>query len=420
MRRLLPALSTLTLLGLGACPEPPPQPPPDGGPEEDAGELPDASLPDAGAEDGGSADAGFGPVPIESWCRSRALAQCAREVRCLLLEPGRMEECLARQLEGCDQLAYQSGVDGGRLQYSPSHGADCLNGYAGSGCGGVPDSCQGLFAGLVPPDGGCLLPEECTPDGFCSLYSNSCPFSCVSYLPLGASCNGWDQRCHPREATCQQDGGYRFCATPKEVGEECGWDSCREGLVCYQGKCLQGQAALGEPCQLDGPYPACASEEFCRLGTKLPDGGQPGLCQKRVGLGGVCWGWGSCLPNLRCSRSYQTGVCEPLGSEGEACTYSDCKRELFCSSQTSRCAPLPGAGGDCTSTGSFASCAGGYYCDFTAPDQEYRCAPRKARGEKCSYDAQCLSNTCDSGRLADGGPGLVCTAPCSERVDGGL
>ncbi|MBI3182421.1 MAG: hypothetical protein HYZ28_09780 [Myxococcales bacterium] len=406
---------------LCACPPPPPPLEDSGQPEEDGGEPADAGLPDSGVEDAGPpADAGFGPVPIERWCESWAFAECARDARCQKLEPARMGLCMARRQEGCDQAAYSGAVAGGRLQYFAQQGARCLNAYADAGCLGAPGECEGLFLGMVPPDGGCILPQECDSQGFCFTYTSTCPFRCLPYVPAGGSCNSWDQRCDPQAGTCQLDGGIRACAPPKGLGEPCDWDDCRADLSCYIGKCVQRRAKVGEACQVGGPYPFCEPDAFCREGPQLPDGGQPGTCQKRMGLGGVCTGYAACLPNLRCSSTYQTGTCVELGSLGDTCTgYGDCKDELYCATRNSRCAALPGDGGDCTSKGSFFDCAVGHYCDFSAPDQQYTCTAARANGVECTYDGVCQSQNCERGPLPDGGTGWRCAPPCSQTVDGG-
>jgi hypothetical protein len=117
---------------------------------------------------------------------------------------------------------------------------------------------------------------------------------------------------------------------------------------------------------------------------------------------------------------YQTGTCVPLAGEGESCTYSaDCQTELYCSAATSKCTAYPPDGGDCTSQGSSFQCRVGQFCDFSAPNQDYVCTPKKALGEVCSYDGICQSNRCEYGQMPDGGYAARCVAPCSERGDGG-
>ncbi|MFZ5471857.1 MAG: hypothetical protein ACOZIN_20700 [Myxococcota bacterium] len=423
MRRL-----ALTLVfGLWGCSAPP---------AEDAGTpVEDAGLPEDGGVDGGEAfdagpsiDAGFGAVPIEEWCASKGWAECARQVRCLLLDPAHFDACLLRQKLSCDQSAYTSATEGNRLQYLSDQAGRCLNAYAQGSCEGAPADCEGVFQGLVPPDGGCLLPEECNAQGHCFPYTNTCPLFCYRYRQLGEPCDTFSQLCEPGVGTCQTDGGVEFCAPPKGEGEACSYGECRAGLTCYNSssgsQCVRLYAQVGETCASSGPYPLCESDAFCRQAPAPPGGtAPPGTCQKRAGLGGVCTGPGSCLPNLRCSGTYQTGTCIPKGKEGEPCTgFGDCQEELFCLARNSRCTALPTDGGDCTSQGSYFDCAASHYCDFSAPNQAYTCAPRRANGELCSYASMCQSNHCEWGPNPDGGAGNLysCHAPCSQRVDGGF
>jgi hypothetical protein len=425
MHSLFRATALVALLGLAACPGPAL---PDGG-STDAGGDDDAGAGAADAGDAGEAfdagppDAGFGPVDITAFCQTQAFARCARDVRCGRLEAARLDACMRRDLEACDQTALSSGVAFGRLEYFAAQGGACLDAYGSTPCWDTraPALCDGLMQGLVPPDGGCLLPEECQSGSFCQVYLQTCPFRCFAKAELGATCNWWDRQCDDQAATCVYDGGVNTCVPRVGVGEACTWSSdCRADLACSNGHCVKSSATLGEACNLANGYPYCDAEGFCRT-VSLPDGGAPGTCQKRVGLGGACVGYNACLPNLRCSSNLQTGTCVPLGNQGDTCTgYGECKSELFCWTRTSSCTAHWPDGGDCTSRGSDYSCAPGFFCDYNAPNGAYVCRASKALGESCSYDGVCQSKSCETGRLADGGSGLVCTLPCSKHVDGGF
>lgn len=417
-----PLLCCLAFLALVACP-PSTQPPEDAGEElVDAGEI-DAGLEDAGVPvDAGVPDAGFGSVAIEQWCQSKAVALCARQERCLSLAPEHLEACLERHISQCDQAAFQNAVASGRLQYLPEQAGDCLDAYAQGSCTEEPAQCQGIFQGLVPPDGGCLLEEECDSTGYCYTYQNTCPFVCRPYRVLGESCDGYTTLCEPEVGSCQtNDAGVRQCAPAKIENEPCdSYLDCREDLVCSNGVCLPRYATKGEPCGVEGPYPLCRQEYFCRQ-DPAPPGGEaaPGTCQPRAGLGGACTGPGSCLPNLRCSAAYQTGVCITKGAEGDVCTFSgDCQDELFCLDRTSRCTLLPADGGDCTARGSSYQCAPGFFCDFSSTDQ-YTCEARLADGKACTYSDSCQSGICNYGLREDGGYGAACIPSCAERWDAG-
>lgn len=420
--RLLP----LWLALLCACPAPPGVP--DAAvPEKDAGSIdagrPDAGRPDAGRPDAGLPDAGFVAAPIAQWCQLQALAQCDRDVRCLELAAANLAECIAKKSEFCDQPAYTRAANESRLQYLEPKAVECLNGYAKGSCEEAPAACEVVFAGKVPPDGGCILPEECNGGGFCYLYDTTCPHRCRGWIGLGASCDGFSTRCKPDEAYCgpADGGGSDRCQTLKGLGEDCvEYDACRLDLACASGKCVKRRAGPGEACGERQGFAYCGDEYFCRQqATTMPP--PPGTCEKRGGLGAVCAGYGSCLPSLRCGSSFTTSTCIARSAEGDKCSsYGDCQQGLYCPPRTSRCTRTPGDGGDCTTQGSYFECASGHFCDFNSPDGVYTCRPRQAVSQTCSYDAVCLSNDCDYGALPDGGYGGTCAVRCSQKADGGF
>lgn len=423
----------LALILLAACTPPPPggmdaSTPVDGGKAD--GGKPDAGKPDAGKPDSGTPaiDAGFTNVPIAAWCDSHAWAQCDRDVRCLELGRANIDECISKKLESCDQTAFTRAVAENRLQYLGPKAVECLNGYAKGSCEETPAACEVVFAGRAPPDAGCILPEECNSDGFCYQYDYTCPHKCRGWAAMGASCDGFSVRCRPDEAFCGPYDGGGFsekCQPLRGLGEDCSeYDSCRVDLACAfvnnVGKCVKRSAVEGEPCGERSGFPFCADELFCRQDTSVTSP-PPGTCQRRGGVGAVCSGYGSCLPSLRCGSSFTTSTCGPRLAEGEKCSvYGDCEQGLYCPPKTSRCAKIPGDGGDCTSQGSYFECKSGHFCDFNAPGGVYTCTARRAVGEDCSYDGVCLSNDCNYGALPDGGYGGVCDPKCSQKADGGF
>jgi hypothetical protein len=413
----------LTLLAL-LCACPPPAPRPDASvPEsEDAG-APDAGKPDAGQRDAGPPDAGFVNVAISNWCESSARAQCYRDLRCLFLGPSNLAECIAKKSESCDQPAFTRAVREGRLQFLSAKAAECLNGYNAGSCEDAPAACEVVFGGLTPPDGGCILLDECNSDGFCYQYDDQCPHRCHAWAPLGERCDGFTTRCRPGEAFCgaPTDGGIGDrCFPLKGLGAECvEYDACRPELACVNSICVKRNAALHESCGQSQGYPYCGSENFCRqdLSSMMPP---PGTCERRGGLGAVCAG-SSCLPSLRCSSAFATGTCVVRAAFGEPCSaYNDCEENLFCSSVTSRCQRYPRDGGDCGNHGSFYECASAHFCSSDTPDAGYICRPKAALGEPCTYDGACLSNQCNLSQQPDGGFERVCELACSQKADGGF
>jgi hypothetical protein len=138
-------------------------------------------------------------------------------------------------------------------------------------------------------------------------------------------------------------------------------------------------------------------------------------------LNATCFGYGSCLPSLRCSSAIGTGTCLPFAAFGEACSNNfygggECEDGLYCPPKTSRCALLPTDGGDCSETGSYFECAAGYSCNYVTTT--YVCQPLQADNAPCSYDSECLSNECVYGSTPDGGFGGTCVR-CSQVADAG-
>lgn len=376
----------------------------------------DGGATDAGTKpapaDAGEVDAGFGPIPIERWCEHLALARCHQKARCLSLSPAQVTACLARENLGCDQAALTQGVTQGRLQYLPNEAPNCINAYAEGSCTARPEACEAVFQGLVAADGGCVLVEDCQSGSYCLTAQNTCPHTCYPYRGVGDPCNSWDQQCDPQTAYCNFE--TQRCAARRNAGESCTyWGDCHAQQGCVDGVCVRLTAGVGETCRISSGLPACDPDTFCRQEGAAD---MPGECALRVGLGGACTGYGTCRTGLRCSSSYATGTCIPLGAAYDSCSFSEeCQAELYCSPTSSQCLPLPQDGGNCGTTGSSYRCAPGYYCDFT----DVTCRPLKDTGEACGYDGVCRSNTCDFGTIADGGTGYACTESCSARLDGG-
>lgn len=141
---LLPSVLALLVAG---CPTP--QPVIDSGVVEvDAG-VPDAGPPDAGRppRDAGLPDAGFTAAPIETWCASRALAECGRDLRCGRLSQATFAGCMLTRttLASCDQLALQRGVGERRTQYLEAEAVRCLNALAEGSCEEAPLACGNVF-----------------------------------------------------------------------------------------------------------------------------------------------------------------------------------------------------------------------------------------------------------------------------------
>jgi hypothetical protein len=393
-------------------------PPPDAGFEEelDAGRL---------RFDGGTPDAGFTSASAATWCRSRATALCARNIRCLSSsEPG-FAGCVALETAECDQLSFTAGVDAGRLGFNERQAITCLNEYGQGSCTREPPSCASVFTGRVPTDGGCVTNQECNPDSYCDRSTGTCPYRCSAFGTLGAACDFF-RRCDPGLGCYRiPDGGFQErCQPIKPADAGCAdFDECGENGACIRGACIARQAEPGQPCGVVNGYPFCGDEYFCRQDppAMMGDDPPPGTCQRRAGLNGTCVGAATCLPTLRCSTVITTGTCLARARRGERCSYyNDCEEGLFCSNTSQRCEPFPTDGGDCSFTlGSAGRCQPGFFCLFVSSDERV-CSPRRAPGAECSYDDMCLSNDCEFGRRPDGGFGQTCAVSCALKADAGL
>jgi hypothetical protein len=400
-------------------------PPADAGvtPELDAGA---GDVVDAGRQrfDAGTPDAGFRAASVDTWCRTRALALCQRQVRCSSLTESDLPQCVTRAVEsGCDQVALSTGADAGRLAFDASVALTCLNDYGAGSCADEPAACASVFTGLVPADGGCVTAAECGGGAYCDIYGPRCPFRCKPFRRALETCD-FSRRCSPGLVCYRGDGGAPVCQPPRPVDAGCvDFDECGDDAVCTSSVCTPRRADAGQPCGIRNGYPLCGSEFFCRQQPRGMDGEEPppGTCQRRAGLGGVCSGSGTCLPSLRCSNVITTGTCQPKARRGESCSlFNDCEDWLFCSNQTTRCEPLPGDGGSCDfRLGSQGRCQPGFFCEFSASDDR-RCQRRRAAGADCNYDEMCLSNDCEFGPRPDGGFGGTCSIPCSLKADSGL
>ncbi len=418
--RIVPLVVTLAIAaGCGGSPETSP----DAGTEPSEASGLDAGSTDAGARDAGDSnidagpsDAGFSPFPVDQWCELYALAACSQDERCLLLDAQNVDACRVREYAVCAQEALSAGVTSNRLEYHAQSAADCINAFAQEACSRIPAACAAVFDGVVPPEGVCLIANECQAGSYCNVYSNTCPSRCLAHQPVGATCNGSDRQCDPELANCRSAGGGSLCVARRGAGETCQfWSDCFADLACIDSVCVQYLAQLGEACGHASGYPGCEPDAFCRRPVGETEG--RGVCMRKAGLGGVCSGYGSCLPGLRCSSNYSTGHCIHLGSEGDICwNYTDCREELYCANATSRCTALPGEGGDCGSDGSSYRCAAGFFCDY----QSETCHALRANGDICGYDGACQSGECNFGPLQDGGSGWRCEDACVRRFDAGM
>jgi hypothetical protein len=426
--RLPGALLILSLITASGCGTPTPAQDGGAGGSAGGGEGGGAGSSGGGGgsiKDAGTADAGFGPLAVGSFCDSKAWAICDRSRRCGAVSAGAtFDNCLSDERGKCDQTGYAAGVSAGRLGYDAQKAADCLNGYAKGSCSQTPAACASIFTGKQPPDAGCLVAEECSAGSYCDVFALTCPYVCRPYQPVFELCDFNDADCEPQSTWCGRDGGHYQCFPRKADGDTCistNYAECPRDSTCVYdefdvGTCMKTYATTGEPCRVSGSYPVCDADSFCRQeGDPQDPPLPPGVCTKRIGLGGTCSGFDRvCQPGLRCSGLYTVGECVPLAREGDICNgYGDCELDLYCSTATSRCVRYPADGGDCRNT---YYCDRGFYCDFTT----YKCLPKREDGALCSDNYQACTSKCTTTRQSDAGYESRCAPTCAVRTDGGV
>lgn len=180
--------------------------------------------------------------------------------------------------------------------------------------------------------------------------------------------------------------------------------SCADGDPVEQARYWIGEQALGTKC--DRPE-YCALEADARLMVCSywnEPVGQACAAVKVSKLGEYCNAgcrevWESCSyfndpgfvhytclleDNLYCN--FSSRKCEPAAKTGEACGGEVlCREGLYCTLDTRICAPLPKAGEPCPSL----QCDASSFC-YT----DTLCAPKRANGEACDFDLQCMSESC--------------------------
>jgi hypothetical protein len=180
--------------------------------------------------------------------------------------------------------------------------------------------------------------------------------------------------------------------------------TCTRNTDCATGFCSDGQCC-NIACQ--GPCVSCALPG--RVGKCWPvDSGAPdprAICRDQgpasCGLNGLCDGNGGCA-------SYPLGtVCSTQTCSGDTLSYpGQCNGLQACVIKSGSCTPfncradVPMCKQNCT--GGDADCDAGFYCGGAN-----FCVPKKAAGNPCQGDHECVSNFCS---LHPDGGGSTCVA----------
>ncbi len=215
-------------------------------------------------------------------------------------------------------------------------------------------------------------PAALTPETFCSEYA-----SAICTATDGCNCPAVDGAAPCVEKTtnnCEQQlaSSIGAIALGDLVFDEASARACVDGAAATLKTCVL-------PTQFNKP-PGCGSQ-FQNKATL-------GAACSQFGLGLLCAaGLGRCDIN--------TGKCEPIGKEGEACAGSehDCAAELICSS-TGTCEKPAALGEPCNSPWECAS----KVCAF----ETNTCIPPKPKAAGCNEAAECadglgcIASKCDT------------------------
>lgn len=183
----------------------------------------------------------------------------------------------------------------GYYTFDAQAGANCLQtvrSSVGSTCASLPTTfaCDGVYQGILKPGDACNGSVECAhgpgEQVSCSPGPNGPNICIVEYRASeGQAC----------QKTCTEQGPTTSCG---------GLDTSPDQGRCYTNDGL-----------------------FCSAG----------VCSRQSDVGGLCsdsqYG---CLAGSQCDTSL--GICVPLGSVGDPCTYtSDCREELHCDTTNGKC-----------------------------------------------------------------------------------
>ena len=269
----------------------------------------------------------------------------------------------------------------------------------------APTAPTALSASLRAVGVACASGYQCV-SGACSVdaaVGEGCGV-CLEVRALGARCDASLVTCST-SAVCH-DGICR--STKQTIGQPCHLggkgdsQDCDDELRCVgeseEGTCVH-RALIGEACG-NGPFDDCAFNAQCERGLCLvPRLGMLGdTCERR-----------SCGPGLACYRSAESHTCQvpsvlPVNAacDGDLIGTTDCAKGTSC-----ELVSPPGADGqlacvaDRTEGQECASsrCAEGLFCNESAGETTYRCAPLLREGEPCSStscaaDLECRGGQC--------------------------
>ncbi len=242
--------------------------------------------------------------------------------------------------------------------------------------------------------------------------TNCCPYTCT-----GNDCR---TTCSDNSHCCS---GY-FCISGSCLATKPNGSTCTSNSECTSGFCVDGYCCdtgctgTCQSCNQTGKLGTCTN-----FGANTDPDNECGLCKVCNGSGSCvnvpngsdpvndctqeapCAQDGNCDGNAKCRLWNNTTSCNAQTCSGSTLYKTDyCDGVGVCiDSGTTNCAPYKCAGNACaTNCATDTDCVVGYYCSASV------CVAKKALGENCGGNGQCLSGFCVDGVCCDG----ACTGTC--------
>jgi hypothetical protein len=296
-----------------------------------SGGTKDGGMTTGAAGINGGGDAAVDPE-LAAFCalvkatRTNVLARCTGQATAIAAKFVDFDPC----------AAFGPSVAGGRMAFDPNNVAACIAALEAAPCDTdrLPNACDSVLRGLVPPGSACnLISEivrfsECEVGTFCvAPITGGCQGTCVAGALLTRPCSG-SQPCLAGETCSLADG---TCTLKGSSGDECGFTTilvCEQGLVCsdlFGGTCgarkPSGALCTGQPTECEFPLQCDRGldiEGTCRMPPRPGDACVVNEFQCSIGLS-------TCGPDGTCHAG--SGIGEPCGGtdgEGQFCIIGEC------------------------------------------------------------------------------------------------
>lgn len=250
----------------------------------------------------------------------------------------------------------------------------------------LAEMCPEVFAGTVAAGGVCQRHEDCAGGGWCdrgqATGAMTCPGMCRARAALGSPCEA-------NEACSLGADGQRAECFPDAMGtSRCirvrTGATATEGMPC--GHLVTSNGGLDVPCAAG-------------LACVFASGSLAGTCRAPQAAGAMCSETTACAPGSACAvtTTMRCTAIQARRAAGERCSaaaFELCDGNARLTCRSGMCVALGdgAAGSTCAAAMGVpagALCAAGLYCAGS------RCAARKADGQACMGDVECVSGACD-------------------------